>query len=187
MKSSQLNKRARSQRAHTLAEFGPTLLLASCLILLPMLAFGTVGMRYIFLLNAARLAVQQAARCKAFLADPSATELSSVHAAKAIATQSVANIGGGMITLTSAQTFIKVCPVGGSRSSVSTPGADTPLSVAADPQKNIYNCEIVLQGVVQPMFPGARSMLGGISGFNSPINTSVRMDCFFENTTNLNI
>lgn len=176
----------RRQTAYTLAEFGPTLFIAFCLIILPLLAFGMIGARYVFLLNAARLSVQQAARCKTFLVDTSATDLSAVNTAKLVAKNSINGIGGGLVTLTSTTVYIRVCPLGGGPASVTTPGANLPLTAPADSANNTYDCECVLQGVVQPLFPGGRSLLGSIPGFNAPINANIHMDCFFESDSNLN-
>jgi hypothetical protein len=145
-----------------------------------------IGARYVFLLNAARLSVQQAARCKSFLVDTSPAELSAVNTAKTIANNSINSIGGGLVTLTSTTVFIKVCPFGGGSGSVTTPGPNKPLNGPADTANNAYDCECVLQGIVQPLFPGASSLLGVIPGFNAPMNANVRMDCFFENESNLN-
>ncbi len=175
----------REQKGHTIAEFGPTLLLALGMIVFPFMAFGVLGMRYLFLLNATKLAAEQAALAKTFLTDTSATQLSAVDVAAKVAKASVANIGGNSVTITSVNTYIKVCPLAGSSSQVTTPGANLVLSAPANPTSNTYNCEVVVLGSVQPLFPGA-SLLGTIPGFNAPIVTSVRSDCYFENTSNLN-
>jgi hypothetical protein len=180
------NRHRRTQGAHTLAEFGPTLLIAFCMLILPLLAFGMIGVRFLFVLNAARLSVQQAARCKTFLVDTSPTDRSAVNTATTVAQNSINGIGAGLVTLTQTDVYIKVCPLGAGPASVTTPGRNTPLPAAADATANTYNCECILQTVVQPLFPGARSILGGITGFDKPIIANVRMDCFFENETNLN-
>jgi len=178
--------RGRRQTAYTLAEFGPTLLIAFCIIILPVLAFGMVGARYMFLLNAAREAAQSAARAKTFLTDISPTDRSAVHIAQAAAQVAINAIGGGMVSLTSTTTYIKICPNGGGPAAVTTPGANTALSAPADPNNNTYSCEVICSGTIQPLFPGAPSMAGSLQGFNAPIVTTVRSDCFFENVSNLN-
>jgi hypothetical protein len=179
-------RRLRNINGSSIAEFGPTLFIALGIIVLPFLAFGLLGMRYALLLNAARLAVQQAARAKTFLADTSSTQLSSVDVAAKVANSSVQNIGGNMVTITSVNTFIKVCPLAGSTTQVTTPGANKALTTPANTGTNTYNCEVVILGSLQPLFPGGKSLLGSIPGFNAPIVTSVRSDCFFESTANLN-
>jgi Flp pilus assembly protein TadG len=170
----------------SIAEFGPTLFLALGIIVLPLLAFGILGMRYTFLLNAARLAAQQAARAKTFLADTSSTDLSAVDLATKVANSSVNNIGGNMVAITSVNTFVKVCPLAGGTTAVTTPGANKALTTPANTSTNTYSCEVVILGSLQPLFPGGKSMLGSIPGFNAPIVTTVRSDCFFESTSNLN-
>lgn len=177
-------RRRRTARAYTLAEFGPTLILAFCILVFPILAFGMIGARILFVYNAARLAVTQAARCKTFLAN-NAPNFGSVTTAKSIAAQALT--GNGTIQLTKTDVYIKVCPYGGGPATVTTPGPNTPLPAPADTAANSYNCECQLFATVDPLFPGATmSFLGSIPGFNAPIPANVRMDCFFENTTNLN-
>lgn len=184
--NSKFRIRGRRQTAYTLAEFGPTLLIAFCIIILPVLAFGMIGARYMFLLNAAREAAQTAARSKTFLVDTSPTDRSAVHTANASAQVAINAVGGGMVSLTATNTYIKICPNGGGPSAVTTPGANIALSTPADPNNNTYSCEVICTGTIQPLFPGAGSMVGSLPGFNAPMNTTVRSDCFFENVTNLN-
>jgi len=176
----------RSNCGHTLAEFGPTLLIAFCLLVLPLLAFGMIGLRYVLVMNAARLTVQQAARCKTFLADTSATDRSAVNTANSVAKNSINGIGNGLVTLTSTDVYIKVCPLGAGPGSVTTPGLNKPLTATADTSANTYNCECILNTIVQPLFPDAAGMIGAVPGFNKPMIANVRTDCYFENATNLN-
>lgn len=178
--------RQRKQCAHTLAEFGPTLMVAFCLLVLPLLAFGMIGLRYVLVLNAARLTVQQAARCKTFLLDTSATDRSAVNLANSVAQNSINGIGNGLVTLTKTDVYIKVCPLGAGPAAVTTPGLNKPLPATADTSANTYNCECILNTIVQPLFPGGGSLIGAVPGLNKPINANVRMDCYFENATNLN-
>ena len=179
-------QRVRRKTGSSIAEFGPTLFLAMGIIVLPLLAFGVLGMRYALLLNAARLAVQQAARAKTFLADTSTTQLSAVDVAAKVANSSVQNIGGNSVSITSVNTFIKVCPLAGGPTQGTSPGANKALTTPANTSTNTYSCEVVILGSVQPLFPGGKSLLGTIPGFNAPIVTNVRSDCFFEGTSNLN-
>ena len=182
---SQAKQIYKTKKGHTIAEFGPTLFLAMVVIILPLLAFGVMAMRYLFLVNAARLASYEGARAKTFLVDSSPTQLSAVDIAKQVADSSAQNIGGNGVTITSVNTYIKVCPLGGTTSQVTSPGANTALSAAANTSSNTYTCEVVIVGSLQPLFPG-HSFLGTIPGFNAPIVTRVRSDCYFESTSNLN-
>lgn len=179
----------RSRKGTTIAEFGPTLLLAFAVVILPLLALGTIGLRYYFLVNGARLAAVQASRARSFLVDVSPTDMSAVNTATAVAKNTVNGIGAGLVTINSINTFIKVCPLGGNETMVTTPGPNKPLAKPADPNANTYNCEVVIDGTIQPIFPKAKSIIGGsggIPGFTDAIQTTVRMDCFFESTSNLN-
>ena len=180
----------------TIAEFGPALMLCFAVLVFPLFAFGTIGMRYIFLLNAARLAAQMAARSQSFLSDTNATAtppaLSAVHNAQNIASMACNQIGGMLgtthgVTLSSTNVYIKVCPLGGKTTSVTQPAANTPLSAAAQPVSYTYNCEVVLTGSIQPLCPGLKSLVGSIPGLNAPYIAYARADYVFENTNNLNM
>ena len=78
-------KQSRRRIGYTMAEFAPTLFLALLIIALPLLGLGTMALRYVFLVNAARLAVQAASRTESFLNDSSPTQLSAVHTASNVA------------------------------------------------------------------------------------------------------
>lgn len=162
----------------------------------PLWAFGTIGMRYLFLLNAARLAAQSAARSQSFLSDtnPSASPpaLSAVHNAQNVASMACNQIGGMLgsthgVTLSSTNVYIKVCPIGGKTSSYTQPAANTALTSAAQPISYTYNCEVVLTASIQPLCPGMKTFVGSIPGFNTPYITNARADYLFENTNNLNL
>lgn len=188
----------RKIKGSTLAEFGPALLLAFTVFLFPLWAFGTIGMRFCFLMNAARLASQSAARAQSFLTDidPLGTPptLSAVHIAQKVASMACNNIGGKLgptqgVTLNTTSVYIKVCPSGGTEAAYSPqPAVNTALSQPAQPASYTYNCEVILDGTVQPLLPNWSGFLGAnIPGLNAPIRTEARSDCFFENTTNLNL
>ncbi len=174
----------RRPHGSTITEFGPTLLIAFAIIVFPLLAFGTLGLRYIFLLNATRLAAQSASRCQTFKTNISPTNLSSVTTALNVSKNSISGLGGNTVSWVSTNTYIYVCPLGST--TVTTPGANTPLPAPADPVNNSYNCVVNISATLAPIFPGFHSMLGNIPGLNSPINATAQTAEFFENTSNLN-
>jgi hypothetical protein len=193
-----MKARARHWKGNSLAEFGPTVMLALGVVVFPMWAFGTIGMRFSLLLDAARLAAQSASRAQSFLSDVDASAsppvLSAVHIAQNVSSAVCAEIGGTVnntkgIVLNCTSVYIKVCPIGGQTSSYSPqPAANTALAAAAQPSSYTYSCEVILNGTVQPLFPDSRTLFGiNIPGFNGPITTNVRSDYLFENTNNLNL
>lgn len=185
------SKRSRGrQSGYTMAEFAPTLLLAFTIIVFPLLAFGTLGLRYVFLVNAARQSSQAASRCPQFLANISqtisgvtTTQLSAVNTALAVSKSCCSQIGGNTVQWVSTNTFIYVCPMGGT--TMTTPGANKPLPSAANPTANTYDCVVVVGANIQPIFPGFSSMLGSIPGLNSAFFASAQTESVFESTANL--
>jgi hypothetical protein len=173
-----------------MAEFAPTLLIAFTIIVFPLLAFGTIGMRYVFLVNAARQASQAACRCPQFLnnitqtiSGVTTTQLSAVNTALMVSKYCLNNIGGNTVQWVSTNTFIYICPMGSS--TMTTPGANKSLTSPADPTNFTYDCVVVVGANIQPIFPGF-SAFYAIPGLNSPFYTSAQTESVFETTSNLN-
>ena len=152
----------RSSSGNTMAEFAPTLLLLFCIFTFPLIAFGTLGVRYCFLLNAARLAAQAGSQCKSFYTNYSATDMSAVNLATQVATQSVKGFNG--ITLTTITTQIAICPLGGSTVTRQT----TPLAKAADTNTNSYNIEVLINGTIKPVDHSPKIYFGNRSRIDGP-------------------
>lgn len=192
MVSVKKKKKLRGRRSgYTMAEFAPTLLLAFTIIVFPLLAFGTLGIRYVFLVNAARQSSQAAARCPQFkanvtqtIAGVTTTQLSAINTALAVSKNCCNNIGGNTVQWVSTNTFIYVCPMGST--TMTTPGANTPLSTDANPTSNTYDCVVVVGANIQPIFPGFKSIVGNLPGLNQPFFASAQTEAVFESTANLN-
>ncbi len=170
----------RSSSGNTMAEFAPTLLLLFCIFTFPLIAFGTLGVRYCFLLNAARLAAQSASQCKSFYTNYSTTDPSAVNIATAVATQSVKGFNG--ITLTSITTQIAICPLSGGAVTRQT----TALAKPADTNLNSYNIEVLINGSINPLITLPKSILGTVPGLTGPVVTSARSSVYAEFPQGLN-
>lgn len=171
----------RSKHGNTLAEFAPTLLLLFCIFTFPLIAYGTLGVRYCFLYNAARLAAQAGSQCKSFATNTSTTQLSAVNLAKAVATQSVQGFNG--ITLTNITTQIAICPLAtGSAVTRQT----TALAKPADTNTYTYNIEVLVTGSISPLVTLPKSILGTVPGLTAPFVTSARCSVFSEFPQGLN-
>jgi hypothetical protein len=188
-------KKNRTRTGNTIAEFGPALYVIFCVITFPLLAFGSAGVRYALLANAANLAAQQASKARTFNTDiPAAAgspaHLSAVHTAQNVASLACSQIGGGAITLTQTQVFIKILPVSSATSTPPQPAANTPLSASLlNPALYTYTCEVILTGSIAPVLP---LNWGGAIGvkvplLNEPLTTTTRADYMFENNLNLSI
>ena len=173
--------RIRSNYGTTIAEFAPTMWLLLMLFTFPLIAFGTLGVRYAFFLNAARLAATSASQCKSFLTNFSATQISAVNIANTVATQSVKGFSG--ITMTGITTQIAICPLAGTTVTRQT----TALSKPADTTVNNYNIEVLITGQINPLIQlPSKSILGTIPGLTAPIMTSARSSVYAENPQGLN-
>jgi hypothetical protein len=173
----------RRSRGYTMAEFGPTLLLAFVVLVFPLWAFGTIGVRYVFLINAARLAAQQASRAQTFLSNnpnPGAVSIAST-----VSQKSLNSIGGNTVQWISTDTYVYQCPLGST--TVTTPGANKPLTTQADQSNNSYNCVVKIHATIQPIWPGFPSMVGNVPGLNQSLDAWAQGTNYFENTSNLNI
>jgi len=163
-----------------MAEFAPTLLLLFCIFTFPLIAFGTLAVRYCFLLNAARLAAQAASQCKSFLTNYSATQPSAVNIASQVTTQSVAGFNG--ISLTGITTQIAICPLGGTAVTRQT----TALAKPADTNTYSYNIEVLVNGTINPLITLPKSILGTVPGLTAPVVTSARSSVYAEFPQGLN-
>lgn len=175
------SRQVRSTRGSSLAEMGPILWIAFFMLLIPMICLATFGMRYAFLLNAARMSANAAAQCKTFQSDVSTADPSSVTLANTIATNAAKGFNG--ITLSKIKTYIVVCPFSGGQATRQT----TPLTAAAVTTSNSYNMEVVLEGQLQPLISNSKGWFGTIPGLTAPITTSARADCVFENAQGLTL
>ena len=186
---------ARSKRG-SIAEFGPALFAMFCVVIFPMIAFGSIGMRYMVLNNAANLAAQSASRQKTFLVDTNANanngviQLSAVHTAQNVATFICSNMGGTVkgtsgVVLNSTNVYIKIAPIG-TQSAITQPAANTPLPSAGNTSNYTYTCEVVLNGTLQPLLGGLNLFGKSIPLLNAPLTTKSKADYYFE-STQLNI
>ena len=150
------------------------------ILFFPLLVFGTLGLRYVFLSNAARMAASAGAQCSTFMADANPPkDVSSVNIANTIATQSVKGFPG--VKLNQVACYIVVCPIAGGTGTRQT----TPLAKPADTNVNSYNFQVVLTGQLSPLIPNNTNWFVQIPGLSAPVNTSVSAVVFFENSQGL--
>lgn len=173
-------RNGRLNRGTQLAEIGPTLWIVFVILLFPLIAFGTIGIRYVFLVNAARLSVSAGAQCKSFLADVNPpTDISATNAANKIVTQATSAFSGVSVTKTTC--YIVASPLAGG----TVTKQSTPLATAANTNLNAYDFEVVIQGNLQPVLPGGVKWFVQVPGLSVPLATTARADAYFENTQGL--
>jgi Flp pilus assembly protein TadG len=174
------NKGARSARGHHLIEFGPILWIVFIMLLFPLVCFGTLGMRYVFLSYVARIAVSAGAQSNSFLTDTNPpSQRSAVDTAGQVAVMAMNTFPG--LQLSNITCSIVTSPLAGGAASRQT----TPLSQPANTAANAYDFEVVLQAQMSPLVPCPSKFFAQVPGLNAPITTSVRADAFFENTQGL--
>ncbi len=174
------SEQRRSAKGSQIAEFGPTLWILFLLLLFPMITFGTLGLRYVFLVNAARLAASAGAKCSTFQVDANPPkDCSAVNIANQIANQTANAFSH--INITKVSCFIVSSPFAGGAISRQS----TPLAKSADPNTNSYNFEVVIDGQLSPLVSNPSNWFVQIPGLGSPITTSARASVVFENTQGL--
>lgn len=170
----------RSPRGNQIADLGPSLWIVFMILFFPLLTFGTLGLRYAFLSNAARMAASAGAQCSTFFADANPPkDVSAVSIAKTIATQAANRFSG--VSLSQINCYIVVCPMAGG----STTRQSTPLAKPADTNTNSYNFQVVVTGQLSPLIPSKIKWFSQIPGLSAPIDTSASASVFFENTQGL--
>lgn len=145
-----------------------------------MICFATIGLRYSFMLNAARQAAHAAVQAKSF-EQSFGQDLSAQAAAQAMATTCCRAFSG--VTLNTVTTSIVITPVQGGTPTMQ----DTKLNSAADEENFLYQIQVQLQGELSPLIPMPSGMFGmRVPGLTEPypIQTLAREVC--ENTQGLN-
>jgi hypothetical protein len=138
-----------------------------CGICFPLLMLAIITVRYGFFWNACRQAAQQAAKCPTFQND-SSQGISSVNTADKVASMS-ADSFNGIAIVNPVHVYILRRDVA---AGTSTQNPDrTKLAAAADTDNNIYEVQVVLNGLIAPLVPV--SSLGNIPGLTSPFPVTV--------------
>ncbi|MBS1956493.1 MAG: hypothetical protein JST89_20060 [Cyanobacteria bacterium SZAS-4] len=170
----------RPSRGNQIADLGPSLWIVFMILFFPLLTFGTLGLRYAFLSNAARLASSAGAQCSTFFADANPPkDVSAVNLSRVIANRSVNKFSG--VSIGRVDCYIVTCPLAGG----ATTRQDTPLAKPADTNTNSYNFQVVVTGQLSPLIPSQIKWFSQIPGLSAPINTSASSSVFFENTQGL--
>lgn len=183
-----MRKRSRSSRREsgvtTIVEFGPTMWIVFSMITFPLLAFGTIGLRYAFVNNAVQYAAEAAAQSNTFLVNSDATHLSAVNAANNVITTCAASWKG--INISNIRTSIVI----GSYTGSATTSQTTPLTQLQvnSVTQNLYTCEVRVVVSIDPLFPQRylKGTLAELPGLNAPITTMVCSQRVFESPQGLN-
>lgn len=181
--------RLRSCSGSETAEIGPTLWIVFMVLFFPMVSLATVGIRYMFMLNATRMAAIAAAESYTFQTNLSGTQLSAVNTARTQAQTAVSAFHGislvGGPTATAANVPVSI--VISSLSSNTVTRQTTPLSAPANVSNNLYSIEVQLIGQIQPLAPS--KYLAGMPNIpllNAPVPVVTRYDVVAENPQGLN-
>ncbi len=171
--------KTRHKSGHSIAEFGPTLWFALIIVFFPMITYSTIGVRYILLMNAAKIAASQAAQCRSFQTDSSSTEKSAVNTANSLAASSINFFTG--IHLQQVTTSIVICPYSSSTVTKRT----TPLTSPANASFNAYDVEVLLLAQIDPLITNRSLASAGIPGLTKPMTVVAKSDVVFENPQGL--
>ncbi len=167
-----------------IVEFGPTMWIVFIMIVFPLLAFGTLGMRYSFVNNAVQYAAEAGSQSLTFLVNQDATHYSATNSVTNVVNKMAASWKG--ITVNSWTTSIVISPYSGGSITSQT----TPLTLAQMQQQsnNLYSCEVAIDASIQPLFPQTywKNGLGSCPGLSAPIRTKVISRRIFEYPQGLN-
>jgi len=165
--SSRVNGRRR-KRGTTIAEMPLAMWIIIMGICFPILILGIITMRFGFFWNACREAAKQAAKCPTFEVDSSQGK-SAVNTADQVATLA-ANSFNGISIVYPVNVYVLQTDVS---AGTSIKNADRKrLPSAADTDKNIYEVQVELNGLIAPLVPVGS--LGSIPGLTSPFPVTVR-------------
>ncbi|HEY9731032.1 MAG TPA: hypothetical protein V6C89_03920 [Drouetiella sp.] len=178
--SSQRNHHRRSDGGTTLAEMPLALWIIIVGICFPILMLAIMTVRYGFFWNACRQAAQQAAKCPTFQNDSSQGK-SAVNTADTVASMAASSFNGISI-VNPVHVYIVQTDV--SAGSTSTNADRQMLAAAADTDKNIYEIQVSLDGLVAPIVP--ISTFGNIPGLTSPFPVNVKAQYSCEVPQGLN-
>lgn len=150
-------------------------------MIMPTIALATMGIRYAFFLNAARLAVHSAAQAKSFQKD-FPPDLSAQTRAQQTAKTSCESFSG--VTLNTVTTSIVVTPV-----AAGEPIAQTAkLAGPAFEENNLYQLQVKLDGQLNPLVPVPSGVVGiNVPGLTAPYPVQTSAKEVSENPQGLNL
>jgi len=159
---------SRRRRGTTLAEMPLALWIIVVGICFPLLMLAIITVRYGFFWNACRQAAQQASKCPTF-ENNSSQGPSAVNTADQVAGMAASSFNGISI-VNPVHVYILQTDVSAG-TSITNPDRQK-LAAAADTDKNIYEIQVALNGLIAPLVPV--SSLGNIPGLTSPFPVTVR-------------
>lgn len=158
----------RRNRGTTIAEMPLAMWIIIMGIFFPILILGIITLRFGFFWNACREAASQAAKCPTFEVDSSQGK-SAVNTADTVATLA-ANSFSGISIVYPINVYILQTDVSAG-TSVKNSNRQK-LITAADTDKNIYEVQVELNGLIAPLVPVGS--LGSIPGLSSPFPVTVK-------------
>lgn len=170
-------RRVRSCKGYKMAELGPALFLAFVVLLFPMMTLATLGMRYTFLLIAAKEAARVAAKCSTFTTNTSSSNLSAKNLAPQIVNMYVAKFPGISVSQTDVLLMIYNIP-----NNTTTIQTTSPTSI--DTINNVYDIQVRVTATVRPLIMNG-SFFGSIPGLTAPFSVRTTAAATVENTNGL--
>lgn len=178
--SSRNRLRLRPGVGTTMAEMPLALWIIIVGICFPILMLAIMTIRYGFFWNACRQAAQQAAKCPTFQNDSSQGK-SAVNMADSVASMAASSFNGISI-VNPVHVYIVQTDVSAGTSSTNPDRQMLPA--AADTDKNIYEIQVSLDGLVAPIVPV--NAFGSIPGLTSPFPVTVKAQYSCEVPQGLN-
>ncbi len=173
-------RRMRRTQTGGFADVGGVLWFLLLCLTFPLLDLSTIGLRYTFLLGAARDAATDAAVANTFLTDSSASDLSAVNMAVARTNQNAKSFRG--VKLLNVRTNLLITNL----TTNAVTRQSTPLSAPADTSQNLYQIEVVVTGDVDPLLTYNNKFFGSVPGLTGPARFVVTSQSVAENPEGMN-
>ena len=172
------HSKRRTGRGHTIAELGPSMFIAFCILVFPLATLASIGTKFTFMYLATENAARMAGRCKTFQQNSSAYQTSATNLAKQLMDTWKKSFSG--MEITSVNVSILQCNVTSKKITKFT----SPLGTV-DPVNNVYSINVETNGAVEPLFRGSGGWFGNIPGLSAPFPVRVSCSAAAENPPGL--
>ncbi len=168
----------RKRTGHSIAELGPALFLAFCILVLPLATLASIGTKFTFMYLATENAARMAGRCKTFKTDSSAYQTSATTVANQLMNTWKSKFSG--LGVNSVKVSILQCDVNTKKVTKFT----NPLTTV-DPVNNVYSINVEVNGDVEPLYRGGGGWFGNVPGLSAPFPVRVSCSAAAENPSGL--
>ena len=171
-------RKLRRSRGTSIAELGPTLFMLFIVFAFPLAALASIGVKYIFLLNAAKQAADAGSRCKFWNSGRGPSQNSVVQTVLAMAQKGVSSFSG--VTMIG---FPQISVFEGDPPEYRPRQLDMrTLPLAAPNTQAVFTLQVGIRAKLDPLIANGGYFVP-IPGLNAPIETSAQSSVVLESPT----